>query len=242
MVKNVGVTLFLVAGCFTDTDDHKGFGGDTAGDTVGDTEDGTAGDTGDGTDLPPGTSGGGETGGDGGGASSSAGTTDQDESTAVDTTDGSDSASGSSDTSGESGSSGTGFLCPDGMAFNQGYCWAVAACDVAACSVGGDAWCGQSNIDTCAAYGLEPTPTQILLPEWTEEIAEGISDQLGLSGVEETGNGCCYAVWNSTWNTIRAYGYGLDREYTNRMMCIYTSDAGGVNLYYYWPIHTCFPL
>lgn len=236
MVKNVGVALVLVAGCFADTDDHKGFGGDTAGGTAGDATGDTAGNTASASDPAA------ETSGDGGGDSSSTGTTDQGESTAADTTDSSDSATDSSDTSGGSGSSGTGLLCPDGMAFNQGYCWAVAACDVAACSVGGDAWCGQSNIDTCAAYGLEPTPTQILLPEWTEEIAEGISDQLGLSGVEETGNGCCYAVWNSTRNTIRAYGYGLDREYTNRMMCIYAYDAGGVNPYYYWPIHTCFPL
>ncbi len=207
MRSKLFVLAFLFVGCFSAG----------PGSTTEDTSDGT-------------TSGG--TGGSTSGETTTTSDTDTAGSTgSVGTTSGTTVATGGS-TGGES----TGEVqpCPVGMAFSQGYCWAVAMCDEVSCSAGGNMMC-KSNVETCAFYGLDPTQQEVFFPEWSEMVLQDIVDQLGFDGVDPGLGGIPSGYWNSTDNTLRGWGYGAGVNYFNPSIC---TAGDGI---YYWPLHTCVP-
>lgn len=233
MNKYIFSLMLISVGCFTDP------GGSSIGD--GSDETGTDGGS-EVSDDGATTSSGGSSGTASGGNNSSSGGDDGGTTTNESDTSNTSGTSSTSDTSSESNTSGasdtssasgTQSMCPLGMAFNQDYCWAVAECDPALCVLEGS-WECKTNVETCAAYGLEPTAEKIFLEEWNEDVAQDLVDQLGLDGIDETSGGAALSMWNTELNTIGVWGYGSSVEYSNVPVCTQ-------HLYIYWPIHTCFP-
>lgn len=223
MNRYVCSLILLSAGCFHDPGDNL-----TSGQT--ETDDSTSESSGSADDGAD------DEGSDAGGSETDSGSSEPDDG-ATETDDSTTTASDETETSSTaetSDSTGVTPPCPDGAAFNQGYCWLIAECDPELCTYEGG-WECKSNVETCGEHGLDPTAATIVLAEWSEAVAQDLVDQLGLFGVEAMGPGSAFGMWNSELNTLGAWGYGMDVEYSNPGICTEYGD------YVYWPIHTCFP-